>query len=317
MFLEEKLGKLDLIYVGLYGSKIYGLATPKSDTDVKGVYMPTKEQILLGHYKTLQFKSEELNIECEMKSVGEFLNSAKACDTNCVDMLYTPEEYWLCESKEWRDLVRLKHNLIAKNMKGLVGYIKTHAAKYSHKIDRLSELKALDDIINGMLIMRKVWTVQELIDNHDLSGFKYIRPVLFAGKKDMKEQPYLEVLGKKYIVTWSVNELSRAVKNSINDYGTRTNKGLENKQDTKALSHATRVLYQMKTWIETRDLKFPLPDVGFIMDIKMGNIADTQTIITRIDELFDECMDLLDKSDLQEETDISGMVEVICNKVFG
>lgn len=316
-WLSEKIENLDLIYLGLYGSKIYGLSTPASDTDIKGVYVPTQNELLLGHTKTYQFKNEELNIECEIKPIGGFLNSAQSCATNCLDMLYTPLNFWLYSTSVWEDLVSLKHNLLAKNMKGLVGYIKTHSAKYSHKIDRLLELKELKVLITGMFMHGNTWTVQNFIDyNKDFSKFKYIKPALFAGRKDMKEQPYLEVIGKKYIVTWSLQELEQAVDSSINDYGTRTNKGLETKQDTKALSHSLRVLYQMRSLVKTGDLKLPLDNVDFIMAVKQGKIEDTQVIMDEIDSVFDNCMLSLEQSDLQEEPDISGMLDAVADYVF-
>ena len=48
----------------------------------------------------------------------------------------------------WRIVIRkelksYKSDLYAKNMKGIVGYIKTHAKKYSNKIDRLNEMKSV------------------------------------------------------------------------------------------------------------------------------------------------------------------------------
>lgn len=201
-------------------------------------------------------------------------------------------------------------------MKGLVGYVKSHSAKYSHKIDRLLELKELKVLIDNSFKQGNAWAVQDFIAHTDLSKFKYIKPVLFAGRKDMKEQPYLEVIGKKYIVTWSLHELERAVDNIINDYGTRTNKGLETKQDTKALSHSLRVLYQMRSLVKTGDLKFPLDNVDFIMAVKQGKIEDTQVIMDEIDSVFDDCMSSLEQSDLQEEPDISGMLDVVAGYVF-
>lgn len=32
----------------IYGSHLYGLSTPESDRDFKGIFMPSKEEILLG-----------------------------------------------------------------------------------------------------------------------------------------------------------------------------------------------------------------------------------------------------------------------------
>lgn len=45
--------------------------------------------------KTHSYKNDELNIEIEVKTISSFLNSAKSCDTNVVDMLHTPKEFWI------------------------------------------------------------------------------------------------------------------------------------------------------------------------------------------------------------------------------
>ncbi|KPA18196.1 hypothetical protein MHK_001659, partial [Candidatus Magnetomorum sp. HK-1] len=38
----------ELIAITQYGAQLYGIATPNSDIDFKGVYLPSKEQLLLG-----------------------------------------------------------------------------------------------------------------------------------------------------------------------------------------------------------------------------------------------------------------------------
>ena len=39
---------MDLLFKTKFGSHLYGLDTPNSDTDYKGIYMPTLSQLLLG-----------------------------------------------------------------------------------------------------------------------------------------------------------------------------------------------------------------------------------------------------------------------------
>ena len=39
---------LDVVYQVVYGSKLYGTNTPTSDTDLKSIYLPTIDDMLLG-----------------------------------------------------------------------------------------------------------------------------------------------------------------------------------------------------------------------------------------------------------------------------
>lgn len=39
---------MNLIVQMVFGSHLYGTDTPKSDTDYKGIFLPTKEQVFLG-----------------------------------------------------------------------------------------------------------------------------------------------------------------------------------------------------------------------------------------------------------------------------
>ena len=40
---------MQLIYSTLFGSRLYGTELPDSDYDVKGVFLPTADEILLGN----------------------------------------------------------------------------------------------------------------------------------------------------------------------------------------------------------------------------------------------------------------------------
>ena len=298
-----------LIYMGFYGSHLYGLDREGSDIDIKAVYLPTPTEMLLGKKSSsTSKKNEELNIEVEFKPIGSFLNSAKACDTNVMDMLHTPEEFWIKSHYLWRELVYLRKDLYAKNMAGIVGYIKTHAAKYSHKIERLEELKALLGLTDSF---ENTDRIQTLCDVVDLSGFKYISAILFSGRQDMDEQPYLEVCSKKYITSWSIGELKVALNREIDRYGKRTKQGLDTGLDTKALSHSLRVLLQLKQLVEEGTMSFPIKEADYVLKVKTGVITDAEEIINKIDVLYEECMEGLRKSNFKEDPYVLGMVNEV------
>ena len=140
-WLEETIAPYDCVVVVIHGSHLYGVSREGSDIDIKVIYAPNKKDMLLGDSnKTYNKKNDELDIEVEIKSLTSFLKSAEKCDTNVFDMLHAPDTMLLYKSEMWEGLVEHKEDLYARNMKGLIGYIKVHTKKYTNKIDRLNEM---------------------------------------------------------------------------------------------------------------------------------------------------------------------------------
>lgn len=314
-WLESKLSKVQPIYVGFHGSYLYGLAHEQSDIDIKVIYLPSKEELILGNaIKTYNHKNDDLDIEVEIKSLSSFLKSASSVDTNCVDLLHTPDEMILYKDPIWDEMVKHRKGMYAKKMKGLIGYIKTHTHKYNNKIDRLDEMNWLLSLAEDVIVSNPDDTVKDLAECSEFTDkkLKYIKPVTLV--KD-HEQQYLEVCGKKYIYTWSIKELIKALEHEVNRYGKRTNEGSTKGMDTKSLSHALRVLSETEEIIETRDIKFPLRERDYIMKVKMNQVG-VQEVMEDIDSRFNKVMKMLEESDLPEEVDLSSMYKSLTDYYF-
>lgn len=315
----EQLKNYNVIFVGIHGSLLYGLDHEDSDTDIKAIYLPSKTDLILGKaVNTVNKKNDELDIEIEIKSLSSFLKSAASCDTNCVDLLHSPEDMILYKTGLWDEMVKHRSNLYAKNMKGTVGYIKTHSKKYTNKIDRLNEMKKLKDLVSTCEIVHGTSderTISDLIKLYktSINKLKYVNPVTIVQDH---EQQYLEVCGKKYIYTWSVDKLLAAMDNEIKRYGKRSNEGLGKGLDCKSLSHALRVLLELKEIIDTRNIQFPLREAEYVKSVKMGEITDVGEVMEKIDSLYEECMIMLEHSDLPEEVDLSPMYKVVEDHYF-
>lgn len=318
-WIDEKLyGFANVIYVGFHGSHLYGLDREGSDIDIKAIYLPTMDELIAGTaLKTHNFKNEELDIEIEIKSLSSFIRSCKSADTNCIDLLHTPDEMIIFCSEMWVDLVTQKKSLYAKNMKGIIGYIKTHTHKYTNKIDRLCEMEELLELTDNFLAANPSFTIKDLGESSefkDIETFKYIKTVTLV--KD-HEQQYLEVCGKKYIYTWDLTQLKAALEKEISRYGKRSVEGLDKGLDTKSLSHALRVLLQLREIIKEGNLTFPLRDASFVKDVKLGKITDVDIVMSKIDSLYEECMKLIEESNLQDEIDISPLIKVVKEYYLG
>ena len=314
-WVDEKILGKDIIFMSIHGSHLYGLAHKDSDVDIKAIYCPSKENLVMGRaLKTFNYKNEELDIEIEIKSISSFLNSALSCDTNCIDLLFTPFEYMISSSKLWDELRQHRYNIFSKEMKGIIGYIKVHSYKYSNKINRYNEMVELRALIGDIKDNVKNARTCDVANDVRLLNykFKYIKNVTLVSDH---EQKYLEVCGKKYIYNLDIGSLYNAIEHEINRYGKRTKKGSGDGLDTKSLSHALRVLSQLEEIIKYGSLNFPLSEAPYIFDVKTGKVPADE-VMTDIDERFDRCIELLAGSGFREVSDVSEMVKIIHNYMF-
>lgn len=312
-FLNDKLVGYDLVCVTIHGSTLYGLNHADSDIDIKAVYLPSRTDLLLGNsLKTHNHKNDELGIEIEIKSLPSFISSLQKCDTNCLDMIHTDEYMTLLASPLWEGIKSLRSCVYAKNMKGIIGYIKTHTHKYSNKIQRLEELNHLYDFLQFEDdSMRLVDT--PITEHLSLFDYKYVS---IGVQHSDHEQAFLEVCGKKYTMTWSVSTVLDAVSAEINRYGKRTNNGSDVGMDSKALSHALRALVEVEDILVNKEITFPLKEVELVRKVKFAQMS-LDEIMELIESRFERVNSLIDCSDLPEFNDLTPMFNLLEEYYFG
>jgi len=134
----------NLIMKCLFGSHLYGLQTPSSDKDYKGIYLPERDDLLLGNYakhysqSTGDDKSKNTadDIDVEIFSLPYFIELACKGETVAIDMLHAnntlPElisdikPLWTI----WHDIQLKRKMFYTKDMKSYVGYARKQANKY-------------------------------------------------------------------------------------------------------------------------------------------------------------------------------------------
>lgn len=136
-----------------FGSHLYGLNTPTSDVDYKGIFMPTLEELLLNSFpKTIvtstgpeHAKNGANDVDTEVVSLPQFIKHAIQGETYVIDMLHcTRPEF---ATPVWDELVDNRTKFYSKNLKAFVGYVKQQAAKYGVKGSRLADIKqAIDSL---------------------------------------------------------------------------------------------------------------------------------------------------------------------------
>jgi predicted nucleotidyltransferase len=287
---------MKVIFNGVYGSRLYGLETPTSDWDYKGIYLPTKRDIVFNTYKE-SIEQHTNTLDTTLYAATKFVKILSKCDTVSFDMIHTPEQFTLETSLLWESMQEVRSDFYCKNMRGILGYIRTQASKYGHKVDRLKAMEeVLHQLVRGVPLSK--------VHNN-----KYVK--LVPERNDVKET--LDVCGSRYQTAMPRDLVIDSLNARINRYGERTKKGSLAGGDWKAMSHAFRVLLQLEEIVETRDLVFPLVRADEILKMKLGEHSQADCVAI-IDEAYDRVVAKLEASDLPEHARPGRLEELIYNE---
>lgn len=284
--------KEPLVFASLYGSKLYGTAGPNSDTDIRGVFLPCRNDLLLArapqHYVFKpEVKEHSPDHEDETYlSLHYFLQLLTQGETNCLDLFfaYTNKDALLWSSPIYEELIKNKDKLVTKNVSKYLGYCKSQAIKYSLKGDRIQNYEALDKIISKCKNPSGVSLETELRyqcvigpgaayamgdpedyfkgTTHIGRRFKILKSPLgehaYLLLCDNKER-YLMVSGHLFAMNATLNTTRDSIKKCLDSYGKRAfNAAADNGADYKALSHALRVAIQARHLLTRGEITFPL-----------------------------------------------------------
>lgn len=178
-----------LLYLAYTGSYLFGAATPNSDIDVSGIFLPSKKQMLIDKKTTyIKYKSEsdeksywKDRFEITLFSLQFFLSLLKKNDINSIDLLHSymsPSKilqvntlssrgilsvatenhkiqgYGYFGYNVMQDIVNNRYNLIELPNKiedvSYVKFAKNQSIKYGVKGNRLGLAKEVDEFLNNL-----------------------------------------------------------------------------------------------------------------------------------------------------------------------
>lgn len=151
---------LNIVVKMKFGSHLYGTDTPESDIDFKGVFMPTKEQVLLGRIpKSVNFTTKQGSdsrntsddIDVEIYSLHYFLKLACEGQTIALDMLHADGKIIVQSSSTWNELHENRKRFHTKSLQAFIGYARRQASKYSCRGSRLDTISKVLKFFNNNL----------------------------------------------------------------------------------------------------------------------------------------------------------------------
>lgn len=312
--LRKKLNG-EIILVTKFGSDLYGTSTPQSDTDYKGIYMPSPREIALGKIpksvrvdtNTSNEKNTSEDVDCEIYSLHYFLELAIKGETVALDMLHTIPECIVHSTPLWDEIVRHRRSFYTKNLKSFVGYARKQAAKYGVKGSRLDAAKEFMDLCYRYYPWDKNAPEYKYQENKCKTKMVDIWEHLPLNDhaRHIESTPQgimqYQICGKVIQHTMSMGYAHDIVKNFYDKYGARAKLASENKGvDWKAMSHAIRAALQVKQLLEEGTITFPLKAADDLRYIKMG-LWPFEVVIANLEALMEEVDRLTEVSTLPEE----------------
>ena len=300
----------EVIVLMRFGSHLYGTETPESDTDYKGVFMPSKRQVLLGDIPksvslntkgaSTKDKNTKDDVDCELYSLHYFLELAMKGETIGIDMLHAPFNWWDVWNDVWVDLHLKRALFYTKTLSSFVGYCRKQAAKYGIKGSRLSDMEAviacLDAAVTRFGDVTRMHEIWEFLPTGD--HIHFIEP-------DQKTPyPMYQVCGKKFLDRVTVYEVLDIISREYKKYGHRAQLAKKNEGiDWKAVSHALRAAEQLRQIYEDGDIVFPLSSAGFLRSVKNGERDFISMVGPALEYKISEVERLAEESGYPEQVD--------------
>jgi hypothetical protein len=311
------------------GSHLFGTSTPSSDMDYKGVYLPSRDQILLGNYPDaisestgdMHNKNSSEDIDVELYSLRKFLKMVENGDTAALELLFTPEDKIIEKDPLWDCILEKRYYLLSKKVNAMIGYARQQANKYGIKGSRMGELnnviKALKEIEKGFDFANPKFKHNWEAVVEALKGFDHVHIITLQTSKNMEceETPALDILGKKFDWHCTFPHVLQILNKIYKNYGQRAREAKKNNGiDWKALSHAMRVMYQGQELMENGKITLPLKEDQrrIVMKIKKGEI-DYKKVASMLEYNLEELEQLKDSSILPERVDKKLIEDIIKN----
>ena len=308
---------MNLIVKMKFGAHLYGTATSDSDVDYKGIFMPTKDEVLLcripkSHSHSTgkeESKNTKDDIDFEIYSFHYFIKLACDGQTVAMDMLHAPEEMILQSSNIWKEILKNRHTFYTKNLKSFIDYARRQASKYGIKGSRINaalQILGLLKTEDPSKKMREIWDELPRMEHcYDIAP-------------DPNGMRQYQVCGKSFQESATIGYVIPILEKFYNDYGRRARLAAENKNiDWKAISHALRAAYQTKEILTENNLIFPLKMAPFLMKVKQGKLDYLTEVAPVLESLMEEVEELSQRSTLPETVDREFWDQFICDAVEG
>ena len=297
-----------------FGSHLYGTDTENSDLDIKGIYLPTAHEIVLGRAKKnvstsrpkQEFeKNNKDDVDQEFFSLKEYLKLLCEGQTVALDMLFSPHTFHLVKGYRYdlfQYIFQNREKLLHKGLLAFFGYAAKQAGKYGIKGSRVRAVKEALEFFKQFGDNDRLTEFKTALDAWVDRKVEFIDYIDILGPQQ-KMITHLQVCQRKFPLTNSVKNVRNALEHIYNEYGQRAKMAeLNEGVDWKAVSHSVRVNGEGKELLTTGFITFPRPDRDLLLQIKTGKIP-YKNVADMIESGLHELEELQKTSFLRSEPD--------------
>lgn len=276
-----QISKDKIVFSGLAGSRLYGVANEDSDFDFKTVYAHNLDGLILNEKDTDRTKDKSVNSETEWFSLRKLAALLSQNQTVAIELLFMPQSHIITTSAAWEELIENRDKIISKNIMPFVGYARNQARLYSVKGDRLEFLHRIKEVVEKFkaeeVIDPQKPTCEGITDylhgftNCDIWEDKDF--ISFETRKtpNGKDNHMVIILGKCFEEFCTPDLWLERIETQINKYGERAEMAEDNDgHDLKATYHAVRIIQEAMDLLDTGKLIFPRPEVKLLREIRSG-----------------------------------------------
>lgn len=153
----KKLNKGSLIYLSLTGSCLHGTECETSDVDIKGIFVPSIESLILNecdsHYSDKFVCNGKLH-EFKLISIQEFLSKILKMECNAVELLFSMSARKVIVSGPIsRYVFEQGQRLLTRNVHSFLGMARAELDRYANKKQRNTHKDIAHGLRSGMQAM--------------------------------------------------------------------------------------------------------------------------------------------------------------------
>lgn len=300
-----------------FGSHLYGTSTPESDLDIKSVYLPTAQDILLQRVKPViagtrskahgQKNSAE-DVDREAYSPEKFLRLLAEGQTVALDMLFAPDQFILSPPDPlWQQIKIFAPKILTKKTAIFMRYCRQQAHKYGLKGERITAARQALSFLKQAEATYGSGQKLEILapDLKNLAAQNRFLIIDDLSQPNGQTVGYIEICGKKAMFDAPLKSARSIAQKLVAEYGDRALKAEQNEGiDWKALSHAVRVGHESLEFLQTHHITFPRPESAHLLAIKKGQLS-YQQVSDEIEDLLEKVEMAAENSTLPEYCDIN------------
>ncbi len=273
----------ELLYLTYFGSHLYGTANSESDVDYKGLYLPSKEDLLLKRArKSINWKSGNDNdknssedVDIELWSIHYFMELIGKGDTGAIDLLFSPSNTDTVVYKDGK-IDTLFDNPLSlfdpSETTSLVSYSYSQLKKYGLRGSRLGVLKNVYKYLTPIYHKDQETMETRLRYMADKLLKKFYDESYFFYKK-INGQDALVVCGKTHLYSITMSEFYNRITREYKKYGGRSEEAEKNRGiDWKCVMHSYRCAFEMIELLKYGKVVFPLEKRDFLKRVKNAEL---------------------------------------------